>query len=246
MDEGEHQRRLILFRKFQKALSSSSVYQESLRHSYGLIPGENKWSRMKDILANIFGVSGDLVDELGVFMGFCEKPENPSYRVLNENEDLPKASWRTELEHQVLNDTLMLVEYDLEGCARKTRISTLEEMLWDQFEDDKYQLDMTVEKLRITTELAEKLLQKMMIQADDSKPIRLGSHLRYEDIRRIQILYGIPYFDDLSQILKDNPRDALPRVVPRLRKKLEEFKKAARLFTFKFKMIVHKEICDTA
>jgi histone deacetylase complex regulatory component SIN3 len=250
--EGVYDQGLILFKKIEKSLSSDLVYARFLNHLCRYHDEEIEWSQFKLDLANLFGVSDDLVNEFDDYGRCCEKlsdkdgiesdqeeikAENPSYRVLNENQKKRKASQREELEHQVLNETLTFGKYELEGYARDTkrkrRIKTPEEKLWDKFEDDKYGVDLTVEILRSLTKRAKKL-EKMMIQGGDSgkQPIRIEDHLEDVDLRCIEKIYkqhGIEFV----QVLCDNPRDALPIVVPRLQKKLKQFKKVARFFTFK-------------
>lgn len=149
--EGVCERGRILFKKIEKALSGWT-YIEFLNHLCRYRYGKIEWSQLKSDIANIFGnsgVSGDLVHEFNDFIRFFEKTTilkkagSPSYYwVLNENEDITKASQRTELEHQVLNDTFICVNLDSKNCARKWNIEEhehdggiTEEELWNEFED---------------------------------------------------------------------------------------------------------------
>ena len=107
----------------------------------------------------------------------------------------------------------------------------IKKKLWDECEDLKYELEMLVEALRSTKELAERLLNE--IQANDSleDPIQIQDYFTTRHIMCIEKLYDNKGCE-VVHILCESPRVALPVLVPRLHQKLEEFKETARLFTF--------------
>ncbi|XP_022776020.1 paired amphipathic helix protein Sin3-like 4 isoform X2 [Durio zibethinus] len=152
----------------------------------------------------------------------CERC-TPSYRLLPENYPIPSASQRTELGSEVLNDHWVSVTSGSEDYSFKhMRKNQYEESLF-RCEDDRFELDMLVESVNVTTKRVEELLEK--INNNTIKiysPIRMEEHFTALNLRCIERLYG-DHGLDVMDVLRKNAHLALPVILTRLKQKQEEW-----------------------
>ncbi|XP_023512218.1 paired amphipathic helix protein Sin3-like 4 isoform X2 [Cucurbita pepo subsp. pepo] len=152
----------------------------------------------------------------------CERC-TPSYRLLPKNYPIPSASQRTDLGDQVLNDHWVSVTSGSEDYSFKhMRKNQYEESLF-RCEDDRFELDMLLESVNVTTKRVEELLEKInnnVIKADC--PITVEDHLTALNLRCIERLYG-DHGLDVMDVLRKNAPLALPVILTRLKQKQEEW-----------------------
>ncbi|RXH79636.1 hypothetical protein DVH24_040783 [Malus domestica] len=159
----------------------------------------------------------------------CERC-TPSYRLLPKNYPIPSASQRTELGSEVLNDHWVSVTSGSEDYSFKhMRKNQYEESLF-RCEDDRFELDMLLESVNVTTKRVEELLEKVnnnTIKMDS--PIRIEEHftgyiLHFTalNLRCIERLYG-DHGLDVMDVLRKNAPLALPVILTRLKQKQEEW-----------------------
>ncbi|KAK6931145.1 Histone deacetylase interacting domain [Dillenia turbinata] len=152
----------------------------------------------------------------------CERC-TPSYRLLPKNYPIPSASHRTEIGAAVLNDYWVSVTSGSEDYSFKhMRKNQYEESLF-RCEDDRFELDMLLESVNVTTKRVEELLDKInnnTIRTDI--PIRIEEHLTALHLRCIERLYG-DHGLDVMDVLKKNASLALPVILTRLKQKQEEW-----------------------
>ncbi|KOM29205.1 hypothetical protein LR48_Vigan636s000400 [Vigna angularis] len=147
----------------------------------------------------------------------------PSYRLLPKNYPIPIASQKTELGAEVLNDHWVSVTSGSEDYSFKhMRKNQYEESLF-RCEDDRFELDMLLESVNVTTKRVEELLDKInnnTIKGDI--PIRIEEHLTAINLRCIERLYG-DHGLDVMEVLRKNAPLALPVILTRLKQKQEEW-----------------------
>ncbi|XP_043726308.1 paired amphipathic helix protein Sin3-like 4 isoform X4 [Telopea speciosissima] len=147
----------------------------------------------------------------------------PSYRLLPKNYQTPAASQRTNLGAQVLNDNWVSVTSGSEDYSFKhMRKNQYEESLF-RCEDDRFELDMLLESVNVTTKRVEELLEKITdntIKPDS--PIRIEDHFTALNLRCIERLYG-DHGLDVMDVLRKNATLALPVILTRLKQKEEEW-----------------------
>lgn len=152
----------------------------------------------------------------------CERC-TPSYRLLPKNYSIPSASQRTELGAEVLNDHWVSVTSGSEDYSFKhMRKNQYEESLF-RCEDDRFELDMLLESVNVTTKRVEELLEKInnnTIKTDG--PIRVEDHFTALNLRCIERLYG-DHGLDVMDVLRKNASLALPVILTRLKQKQEEW-----------------------
>ncbi|XWS22532.1 hypothetical protein CRYUN_Cryun29cG0044500 [Craigia yunnanensis] len=152
----------------------------------------------------------------------CEQC-TPSYRLLPKNYPIPSASQRTELGSEVLNDHWVSVTSGSEDYSFKhMRKNQYEESLF-RCEDDRFELDMLLESVNITTKQVEELLEKInnnTIKIDS--PIRIEEHFTALNLRCIERLYG-DHGLGVMDVLRKNAHLALPVILTRLKQKQEEW-----------------------
>ncbi|XP_028796665.1 paired amphipathic helix protein Sin3-like 4, partial [Neltuma alba] len=152
----------------------------------------------------------------------CEQC-TPSYRLLPKNYPTPTASQRTELGAELLNDHWVSVTSGSEDYSFKhMRKNQYEESLF-RCEDDRFELDMLLESVNVTTKRVEELLEKInnnIIKADS--PIRIEEHLTALNRRCVERLYG-DHALDVMEVLRKNAPLALPVILSRLKQKQEEW-----------------------
>ncbi|XP_059648928.1 paired amphipathic helix protein Sin3-like 4 isoform X2 [Cornus florida] len=152
----------------------------------------------------------------------CERC-TPSYRLLPKNYPIPSASQRTELGAEVLNDHWVSVTSGSEDYSFKhMRKNQYEESLF-RCEDDRFELDMLLESVNVTTKRVEELLDKIndnTIKTDSA--IHIEDHFTALNLRCIERLYG-DHGLDVMEVLKKNAPLALPVILTRLKQKQEEW-----------------------
>ncbi|XP_077222252.1 paired amphipathic helix protein Sin3-like 4 [Tasmannia lanceolata] len=152
----------------------------------------------------------------------CERC-SPSYRRLPKSYPSPPVSHRTDLALAVLNDHWVSVTSGSEDYSFKhMRKNQYEESLF-RCEDDRFELDMLLESVNVTTKRVEELLEKMhdnTIKAEN--PIHVEDHFTALNIRCIERLYG-DHGLDVMDVLRKNAAHALPVILFRLKQKQEEW-----------------------
>ncbi|XP_058193271.1 paired amphipathic helix protein Sin3-like 3 [Rhododendron vialii] len=152
----------------------------------------------------------------------CEQC-TPSYRLLPKDYPIPSASQRTDIGAHVLNDHWVSVTSGSEDYSFKhMRKNQYEESLF-RCEDDRFELDMLLESVNVTTKRVEELLDKI-----NDNIIKTDSHIHIEDyftalnMRCIERLYG-DHGLDVMDVLRKNAPLALPVLLTRLKQKQEEW-----------------------
>ncbi|XP_058777151.1 paired amphipathic helix protein Sin3-like 4 [Vicia villosa] len=152
----------------------------------------------------------------------CERC-TPSYRLLPKNYPIPIASQKTEIGAEVLNDHWVSVTSGSEDYSFKhMRKNQYEESLF-RCEDDRFELDMLLESVNVTTKRVQELLEKIhknLLEGDS--PIRIEEHLTALNFRCIERIYG-DHGLDVLEVLKKNASLALPVILTRLKQKQEEW-----------------------
>lgn len=147
----------------------------------------------------------------------------PSYRLLPKNYPIPSASQRTDIGAEVLNDNWVSVTSGSEDYSFKhMRKNQYEESLF-RCEDDRFELDMLLESVNVTTKRVEELLDKLnnnMINIES--PIHIEDHFTALNLRCIERLYG-DHGLDVMDVLRKNATLALPVILTRLKQKQEEW-----------------------
>ncbi|KAE9613429.1 putative transcription regulator Others family [Lupinus albus] len=155
----------------------------------------------------------------------------PSYRLLPKDYPIPSVSQRTELGAEVLNDHWVSVTSGSEDYSFKhMRKNQYEESLF-RCEDDRFELDMLLESVNVTTIQVEDLLDKIsknIIKGDS--PIRIEEHLTALNLRCIERLYG-DHGLDVMDVLRKNAPLALPVILTRLKQKQDEWARCRADFT---------------
>uniref|UniRef100_A0A251KUQ5 Histone deacetylase interacting domain-containing protein n=1 Tax=Manihot esculenta TaxID=3983 RepID=A0A251KUQ5_MANES len=152
----------------------------------------------------------------------CERC-TPSYRLLPKNYPIPSASQRTELGAEVLNDHWVSVTSGSEDYSFKhMRKNQYEESLF-RCEDDRFELDMLLESVNVTTKRVEELLEKINNNTIKTEsPIHIEEHFTALTLRCIERLYG-DHGLDVMDVLRKNTSLALPVILTRLKQKQEEW-----------------------
>ncbi|KAM7252050.1 hypothetical protein ACFE04_023933 [Oxalis oulophora] len=152
----------------------------------------------------------------------CEQC-SPSYRLLPKNYPIPIASQRTNLGALVLNDFWVSVTSGSEDYSSKhLRKNQFEESLF-RCEDDRFEMDMLLESVNVTTERVEELLEKINNNSiKTNAPIRIEDHFSVLNLRCIERLYG-DHGLDVMDVLRKNASLALPVILTRLKQKQEEW-----------------------
>ncbi|XP_058068404.1 paired amphipathic helix protein Sin3-like 4 [Magnolia sinica] len=149
----------------------------------------------------------------------------PSYRLLPKNYPMPATSHRTKLAASVLNDTWVSVPSESEDCSFKDMPKNPFEESLSRCEDDRFELDMLLESVNVTTKHVEELLEK--INDNTIKPdsqIRIEVLFTAQNLRCMERLYGDHGLDVLN-VLPKNMSAALPVILARLKQKQEELLK---------------------
>nr|XP_011463409.1 PREDICTED: paired amphipathic helix protein Sin3-like 4 isoform X2 [Fragaria vesca subsp. vesca] len=152
----------------------------------------------------------------------CERC-TPSYRLLPKNYPIPSASQRTELGCEVLNDHWVSVTSGSEDYSFKhMRKNQYEESLF-RCEDDRFELDMLLESVNVTTKRVEELLEKINNNTIKTEsPIQIKEYFTALNLRCVERLYG-DHGLDVMDVLMKNASLALPVILTRLKQKQEEW-----------------------
>ncbi|CAM8986310.1 unnamed protein product [Rhodiola kirilowii] len=147
----------------------------------------------------------------------------PSYRLLPEDYPIQRASQRSDLGAQVLNDHWVSVTSGSEDYSFKhMRRNQYEESLF-RCEDDRFELDMLLESVSSASRRVEELLNKLNDDTlDIETPLHVEEHFSALNVRCIERLYG-DHGLDVVDILRKNPYMALPVILTRLKQKQEEW-----------------------
>ncbi|XP_016649515.1 PREDICTED: paired amphipathic helix protein Sin3-like 4 isoform X2 [Prunus mume] len=152
----------------------------------------------------------------------CERC-TPTHLLLPKNYPIPSASQKTELVSEVLNDPLASVTSGSEDYSSKhVRKNQYEESLF-RCKDDRFDLDMLLDSMNVTTKCVEELLEKInngMIKMDS--PIRIDEHLTAVNLRCIEQLCG-DHGRDVMDLLRKNGPLALSDILTCLKQKQEEW-----------------------
>ncbi|XP_008787938.2 paired amphipathic helix protein Sin3-like 4 isoform X1 [Phoenix dactylifera] len=147
----------------------------------------------------------------------------PSYRLLPKNHPIPPSSHRTDLGASILNDVWVSVTSGSEDYSFKhMRKNQYEESLF-RCEDDRFELDMLLESVNVTTKHVEELLEKIQDNTiKPESPIRIEDHFTSLNLRCIERLYG-DHGLDVMDVLRKNASLGLPVILTRLKQKQEEW-----------------------
>ncbi|CAL9079689.1 unnamed protein product [Musa textilis] len=147
---------------------------------------------------------------------------SPSYCLLPKNYSISPASQRTELGESVLNDVWVSVTSGSEDYSFKhMRKNQYEESLF-RCEDDRFELDMLLESVNVTTKRVEELLEMMQDPVKSENPIHIEDKLSSLNLRCIERLYG-DHGLDVMDVLHKNSSLSLPVILTRLKQKQEEW-----------------------
>uniref|UniRef100_A0A1D1XQ92 Paired amphipathic helix protein Sin3-like 4 n=1 Tax=Anthurium amnicola TaxID=1678845 RepID=A0A1D1XQ92_9ARAE len=149
----------------------------------------------------------------------------PSYRLLPKSHTIPPASCRTEVGDAVLNDVWVSVTSGSEDYSFKhMRKNQYEESLF-RCEDDRFELDMLLESVNVTSKRVEELLKALQANATKlESQIHIEGHLTAINLRCIERLYS-DHGLDVMDVLRKSPSMALPVILSRLKQKQEEWSK---------------------
>ncbi|KAI4385181.1 hypothetical protein MLD38_003236 [Melastoma candidum] len=152
----------------------------------------------------------------------CERC-TPSYRLLPKNYLIPQPSQRTEIGSRVLNDSWVSVTSGSEDYSFKhMRKNQYEESLF-RCEDDRFELDMLLESINVTTKRVEELLDEINSNKIESDiAVQIEQHFTALHLRCIERLYG-DHGLDVMEVLRKNAALALPVILIRLKQKQEEW-----------------------
>ncbi|XP_074583786.1 paired amphipathic helix protein Sin3-like 5 [Curcuma longa] len=145
-----------------------------------------------------------------------------SYCFLPKNYPAPRASYMTELDASVLNDRLVSVPSGSENCTFKFMRRNKYEKCLFRCEDDRFDVDMMLLKVALTSQKVEDLLEQV-----HSNKIELGAtfqikdYLTDQDLRCIEHLYGDNGLEIVGH-LSANASSLLPVISIRLKQKQEE------------------------
>ncbi|KAG4924324.1 hypothetical protein JHK87_049864 [Glycine soja] len=136
---------------------------------------------------------------------------------------IPSSSQRTKLDAEVLNDHWKCVASSTKDYSSIHISKNIYEMNLLECEDDRIELDVCLETAKSTTKQVEELIEKIntnMIERDN--PINIEKHLRAQNLRWIEQLYG-DHGIDVLDVLRKNASRVLPVILTRLKQKQEEW-----------------------
>jgi paired amphipathic helix protein Sin3a len=188
----------------------------------------------------------DVFDELKVFLGIRAGPATKyrnnvpmseidftncpssgvSYRSVPRDYPLPSCTGRTELCDQTLNDEWVSVPSGSEDFSYSHyRKNQYEESLF-KCEDDRFELDMLIETNASTMRIMQGMLEDADKDRNKSAKLALNP-LKAVHLKAVERVYG-DHGPEMVEHLKRAPRIALGVVLPRLKLKDEEWRKARR------------------
>ncbi|KAG6474815.1 hypothetical protein ZIOFF_064030 [Zingiber officinale] len=151
----------------------------------------------------------------------CQRYDS-SYCFLPKNYAAPRASYMTALDASVLNDRLVSVPSGSENCTFKFMRRNKYEKCLFRCEDDRFDMDMMLLKVALTSQKVEDLLEQV-----HSNKIELGSTFQIKDyltdqnLKCIEQLYGDNGLEVVGHLCA-NASTLLPVISTRLKQKQEE------------------------
>lgn len=241
------------FAKIKSALGSNELWEEFLKclhlFSYGILDQKD----LMNLFTNIFGDrNAMLLEELQTFInskGGIELGETdvwhsmptseidfsqcelctPSYRRLPDKYPRQVGSERSPFENEVLNDDLVSVPTGSEDFSFKhMRRNQYEEALF-KCEDERYEVDMVIDNntsaIRVLEPLAEEIAALKHMDGYQWQ-FRLDRRsLGVIHLKAIARIYG-EHGNEVLELLRKNPADAIPIILKRLKEKDEEWRRA--------------------
>ncbi|URD90105.1 hypothetical protein MUK42_27419 [Musa troglodytarum] len=229
-----------------KAKLHRDTYQEFLQCLHIYSKEIINRTELKNLVSDILGKYPDLMEGFNEFLAHCENIDGFLKGVINkkflcneghmatpikiEDRDrerdheysISPASQRTELGESVLNDVWVSVTSGSEDYSFKhMRKNQYEESLF-RCEDDRFELDMLLESVNVTTKRVEELLEMMQDPVKSENPIHIEDKLSSLNLRCIERLYG-DHGLDVMDVLHKNSSLSLPVILTRLKQKQEEW-----------------------
>ncbi|KAK3187882.1 hypothetical protein Dsin_027443 [Dipteronia sinensis] len=157
----------------------------------------------------------------------CERIGH-SYFVLPE--DYRDSSGRQRSEDKVLNDKFVCVSPEDGNYSFKHKHIQQHEQVMFKFEDDRFEMDVLMERIRSTIVNVKKLWNAMKKNKINlASRIKIEDHLSVVNMRCLERMYGDHALDMMEAIEKD-PIIGLPQILMRLEQKLEELKQPRQWF----------------
>lgn len=241
------------FAKVKAAIGSQELWEEFLKCLHLFTHGIFGQKELINLLTNIFGDrNATLLEELQTFInarGGIELGETdvwhsmptseidfsqcelctPSYRRLPDNYPRQVGSERSPFENEVLNDDLVSVPTGSEDFSFKhMRRNQYEEALF-KCEDERYEVDMVIDNntsaIRVLEPLAEEI-EALKHMDGYQWQFRLDRRsLGVIHLKAIARIYG-EHGNEVLELLRKNPADAIPIILTRLKEKDKEWRRA--------------------
>ncbi|KAI3516348.1 hypothetical protein L1887_15262 [Cichorium endivia] len=146
----------------------------------------------------------------------------PSYRLVPRHRRILEASQRTEMDKEVLNDHWVSVNYASDGHSFKPAFKNPYEQSLFKLEDDRFEMDMGLERIKFTIKQAEELMKKIHDKSiKKHRSFCLENYFQRPSLRCIEIIYGDHGLDMVDELRK-NLSHSLPIVLNRLKQKQRE------------------------
>ncbi|XP_074562479.1 paired amphipathic helix protein Sin3-like 4 [Curcuma longa] len=151
----------------------------------------------------------------------CQRYDT-SYCFLPNNYPVPRASYMTELDASVLNDTLVSVPSENENCTTKFMHRNKYEKCLFRCDDERFEMDIMLCKLASTAQKVEDLLEKVHhSKIELGTMFQIKNCLTDQDFRCIEQLYSDNGLEFVG-LLCANASTVLPVISARLKQKQEE------------------------
>ncbi|KAK2643974.1 hypothetical protein Ddye_019169 [Dipteronia dyeriana] len=158
----------------------------------------------------------------------CERIGH-SYFVLPEDYRDSSGRQRTE-DDEVLNDKFVCVSPEDGNYSFKHKHIQQHEQVMFKFEDDRFEMDLLMERIRSTIVNVKKLWNAMKNNKINlASRIKIEDHLSVVNMRCLERMYGDHALDMMEAIEKD-PIIGLPQILKRLEQKQEELKPSRQWF----------------
>lgn len=242
-----------LFKRFKDILGSNQShhhkdYHQSSHHFYGSDfhhnssgagyysnSYSNQTSQLEGLSHRVAMMKDRSLDNDYVELDFNQcKRYGLSYRTIPKNSARQECSGRTQLCHEVLNDTLVsFPSWSEDSTFVSSRKTTYEEHIY-RTEDERYELDHVIETNFATIKLFATLMRKIdLMSSEEKNNFRLDDYLggtskviHQKAVRRI---YG-DKAQGIIDALKFAPARSIPVVYNRLVYKDEEWREAQKQF----------------
>ncbi|EJD54420.1 hypothetical protein AURDEDRAFT_110072 [Auricularia subglabra TFB-10046 SS5] len=245
------QEELQFFEKLKRHFEDRAQYDEFLKllnlFSKDIISAKVLIERAKTFLGE-----GNLLDSLKVMVSYNEtKAEpnqplaltdrvrvvedcGPSYRRLPPDQVALACSGRDELARSVLNDEWVShpTWMSEDSVFQSHKKNQFEEAL-HRSEEERHEYDFHIEALTRTIALLEPIFQKILHMTDADRlafklPAGLGASSPSIHLRILKKVYGRDAGMEVALALQETPGIAIPVVLPRLKQKDEEWRRARR------------------